>query len=468
MVSFTVNDVLLKHNNDVLSYAVDSVGNRKFQVYLDIYRSAFSYAEQRKDTVTCNKIVTDIVDTVCFKSVPNGRFLEFDEQKNVWYNVGTGAIPCQRARTGLLGLLGKTTSNDYHVDKPVIDMSKTKRARTMKALHFSEKKLRAVVNLNDERFKLKEQVLLDDAVSCVPLVEKKVTNKRPIEKRVTFAESVTSNCKSKDKDRSTTKRRKVASNEDEHVDVICGGSGEGILHLDTPGNRLYHSLINAREKHYSISNDKEKFQEVCKVIKLMQRICPSCRFVTQKVNSDEVTELDWQEIMEKTIQSFCNPCTTEDLSDKEIDKFMSSLKNEETYNNYISDASNDVPEIIMSSELHGESLKSDVHFPEEVASDITIQENRFNDSTITTELPKSTVPKFEDVTDETFPTIIIHDDKVQSDKTGMVVDCLCDNASQVLTSQEQQDYLDVFFPEVDGNMQELTAADEFLRSILVS
>jgi len=93
MVEFTVNDVLLKHNNDVLSYAVESAGNRRFQVYIDLYRPVFQDAEERKDIKTCCNIVTDIVNTICLKSVPNGRFLEFDEKKNIWYNVGTGAIP---------------------------------------------------------------------------------------------------------------------------------------------------------------------------------------------------------------------------------------------------------------------------------------------------------------------------------------------------------------------------------------
>jgi len=469
MVEFTPNDVLLKHNNDVLSYAVDSIGNRKFQVYLDIYRSAFLYAEQRKDTVLCNKIVNDIVDTICFKSAPNGRFLEFDDKKNVWYNVGTGAIPCQRARTGLLGLLGKTTSNEYHVDKPVIDMSKTKRARTMKALHFSEKKLRAVVNLNDERFKVKEQVLLDDAASYAPLVEKKVPNKRPIEKRVTFAQSVLTNSKSNGTEGSAMKKRKVAVSEDEHVDVVCGGAGEGILDIDTPGNRLYYSLINARRKNYSVSDDKEKFQEVCKVIKLMQRICPSCRFVTKKETSGEIDELDWQDIMEKTIQSFCNPCKIEeDLSDNEIDNFISSMKDEESYDSYIAGSENHVPDNVTSSDANAESIEAINPSPDEVVSEAIIEEKKFIDDVMTTDIHHETTINCEEASDEVFPTIIVEDDKSQTNKTSEVVEYHVDDASHALTSQEQQEYLDVFFPEEDGNAQELTAADEFLRSILVS
>merc|ERR1712151_671837 len=160
--------------------------------------------------------------------------------------------------------------------------NKTKRARTMKALHFSEKQRRAVVNLKDDRFKPKEELLAYDA-TYTPLMEKKTSLKRPNEKHVTFSESVTKVSKVS-KDGRLSKRRKIKSREVQRVDVTCGGTGQGILNIDTPGNRLFHSLINARQKNYAISDDQDKFKEVCDVINLMQQICPSCRFVEQKEN----------------------------------------------------------------------------------------------------------------------------------------------------------------------------------------
>ena len=426
MVNFTANDVLLKHNNDVLSYAVDSVGNRKFQVYLDIYRSSFLFAEERKDSITCNKIVNDIVNTICTKSVPNGRFLEFDDKKNVWYDVGTGAIPCQRARTGLLGLLGKTTGNDYHVDKPIVAMSKTKRARTMKALHFSEKKLRAVINLNDDRFKLREQILIRDTPSCTPLVEMNASSKRTNDKHVTFDHSVKNNTKGTAKEGRATKRTKVTSHEVEHVDIICGGVGEGILHLDTPGNRLFHSLIHARQENYVKSDDKGKFKEVCKLIKFMQQICPTCRFVKHNENSKELIELSWQDIMEKTIQTICKPFTNEFLLDKEIESFIVM------HDNYTSDLSSDAPDTITSVDI--------------------------NNGLLTTK---------DEATDDIFSSIIMEDNKAQCDKSIRFEDYLIDENTH-LTCNPEDDYLDVFFPEMDENIKEFAAAEEFLESILVS
>ena len=424
MAIFTANDVLLKHNNDVLSYAVDSFGNRKFQVFLDIYRSSFLHAEERKDTITCNRIVNDIVDTICTKSVPAGRFLEFDDKKNEWYDVGTGAIPCQRARTGLLGLLEKTTGNDYHVDKPIVEMSKTKRARTMKALHFSEKKLRAVINLNDDRFKLKEQILIRDTPSCTPLVEMKASSKRSNDKHVTFANSVKNNMKGTTKEGRATKRRKVTSREVENVDIICGGAGEGILHIDTPGNRLYHSLISARQKNYTKSDDKEKFKEVCKVIKSMQQICPTCRFVKHKANSNEVAELSWQDIMEKTIQTISKPCVGEFLSDVEIETFIAM------HNSYISDLLNDVPDTVKSVDSNN-GLLSIKEVPDDIFSTFAVEDNKdFNKSTV-------------------------------------VENYLIDENTHLEYDPEQDDYLDVFFPEIGEHINESIAADEFLDSILV-
>lgn len=53
----------------------DHVGNNRLQVFLDLNRPAYVDAKQRSDLQECNKIVDAIVDTVCNKCVPRGRFL---------------------------------------------------------------------------------------------------------------------------------------------------------------------------------------------------------------------------------------------------------------------------------------------------------------------------------------------------------------------------------------------------------
>ena len=406
---FTCNDVLLRHDENILSYAVDSVGNRKFQVYLDIYRSYFLSAEERKDTATCNRIVNDIVNTICTTSEPKGRFLEFDKKKNVWYNSGCAAVPFQRTRLGLLGLVNKTSSNEYHEDKPIVEMSKTRRARTMKALHFNEKMLRTEVNLNDERFKVRDPVLINDPL-CVP---------------VTFSNSETSKFEANAKEERVSKRRKLTSPRDERVDVVCGGVGEGILKVDEPGNRLFHSLINARQKKYSTSNDEDKFKEVCKVIKCMQKICPACRFLGKKENSDELLELSFQKVMEKTIQTFYNPCEDEKCSsDEEIESSVVSLEETEMCGSYLSDIFHDVPD----------------HTKQEVNEVLEIKDENFYDS---------------------FSAIIVEESKAQYDTLIMVEDSFV-SEKIYHPIKEEDDCLDIFFPKVNENISDL----EFVESVL--
>jgi len=49
-----------------------------------------------------------------------------------------------------------------------------------------------------------------------------------------------------------------------------------------------------------------------------------------------------------------------------------------------------------------------------------------------------------------------------------VEDYLKDENASFSCNQEQVDYLDVLFPEVTENINETTAAEEFLESILVT
>merc|ERR1712129_393922 len=86
-----------------------------------------------------------------------GRFLEFDKDLKEWRDVGSQAIPHHRAKMGLLGFISFEQipiKFIRHLERPIVIMSKEEKARTMKALHCSEEKLRTVVNLKDDRFLL--------------------------------------------------------------------------------------------------------------------------------------------------------------------------------------------------------------------------------------------------------------------------------------------------------------------------
>ena len=315
-MNFTCNDVLLIHNNDVLSYAVDSIGNRKYQLYLDMHGPSFLHAEERKDAITCNEIVNDIVNAITNTSVPKGRFLEFDDKNNVWYNVGTGAIPCQRTRLGLLGLLAKSSRKEYNSDKPIVEMSKTKRARTMKALHSNEKMLRAVVNLSDERFKVKDPALINDK-SYVPILEKKISPKRSNQENVILSDP-----------EKNSKKRKIATDESVHANAICNDIAEVISNINTHENRLFPSSFNQMQQKYASSGDKQKFNEDYKVIKHKQKKDPN-----------QHTTLSGQDIAEKSSQVFCNPCTPPDV---DIEIFIDCF--EETDISYMLDILDDTPD----------------------------------------------------------------------------------------------------------------------------
>merc|ERR1712087_1090541 len=136
-----------------------------------------------------------------------------------------------------------------------------RRARTMKALHFGEKSLRAVVNLNDARFKLKEEAFLLDqmviAVDTNSLDERpvNVSNKR---KRVTFSEKINEVTV---QDEGTIEKKRTSKINDFEKNIICGGTGEGILNVENNGNILFLSLIEARRGIYTVSDDQAKFHE---------------------------------------------------------------------------------------------------------------------------------------------------------------------------------------------------------------
>merc|ERR1719203_1133233 len=430
MMEISKNDVLLQHNTHKLAYAHDTTGNHRFNVLLDIYRDAFQIAERERDDETCMKIVSDIVHTICFKCQPNGRFLEFDEKKNIWHNVGTGAIPCQRARTGLLNLIGDPIAHNNHLDKPIVEMNKTERARTMKALHFNEKKLRAVINLKDDRFVLKEGVSLISTTSVpsnAQIEPKKNETKR---NRVTFAIGETPKRK-KVKKPISKKKNKILVKDVSPFDVKCGGTVECVEFSDNPGNKLFHFLVNVRRKSYEVADDKEKFKETCRVIRFMRKIYPSSRFVQRVKNSSDWYELSWQSMLEKTIQCFCEP-TKDILSDAEIKDFMHMIERSDVCYNFLSEIIDDTCEI-ESVDVKA-SIVSDMCYSKDEVLSIVNDDNK---PILTESVEESDV-------------------------------CVDEMIELTNIKQEDDEFLDVLFSSSDQSYQEVCSADEWLNTILVA
>ena len=143
-------DVLLRKHEDshveIMSFN-DHIGNRRFQIFLDIHRSSYNDALLKNNLQECENILKTIAETICRSCVPKGRFLEQDLSKtdpnNVaqWSDLGDGPLPRERIRRGLLGLLFALPIHTKSVSMP---------------LPSEDEKEKFDVNLADERFVVKD------------------------------------------------------------------------------------------------------------------------------------------------------------------------------------------------------------------------------------------------------------------------------------------------------------------------
>jgi hypothetical protein len=65
---------------------INHVGNRRFLVFLNIYRQRYFDADEQGDEAECKRIVLEIIKTVRLQCVPQGRFLQQDA-KNRWHEM---------------------------------------------------------------------------------------------------------------------------------------------------------------------------------------------------------------------------------------------------------------------------------------------------------------------------------------------------------------------------------------------
>ena len=75
---FTAYDVLLMPSNDdiLIHFAPGHIGNQRFKVLLSLYNQKYIQAETLGNEYECFRIAYEIMETVCRKCVPNGRFFE--------------------------------------------------------------------------------------------------------------------------------------------------------------------------------------------------------------------------------------------------------------------------------------------------------------------------------------------------------------------------------------------------------
>jgi len=89
-IDFSNYDVLLMPSSTegVVRFAPDNhVGNQRFRVLLSLHRSRYLQAEKSGDDDMCTKIAKEVLDLVCNKCVPNGRFfdqVDTDDGSSSW------------------------------------------------------------------------------------------------------------------------------------------------------------------------------------------------------------------------------------------------------------------------------------------------------------------------------------------------------------------------------------------------
>ena len=81
-------DVILHRSSDDaplhIARSVNHVGNLRFQIIIEsIFRQRYLQSELFADDYECESIVQEVVDTICCKCVPNGRFFLLQDDNSL-------------------------------------------------------------------------------------------------------------------------------------------------------------------------------------------------------------------------------------------------------------------------------------------------------------------------------------------------------------------------------------------------
>jgi len=111
------------------------VGNRRFEVVLNIHREEYQNGSLNQDNDEMERIVGKIVDIVCHKCVPNGRFLEkvdfgvSEGEEDDFFDLGEGQLARMRLHQALGGKAPTLEAYSNQRDETVADSSASKRRR---------------------------------------------------------------------------------------------------------------------------------------------------------------------------------------------------------------------------------------------------------------------------------------------------------------------------------------------------
>ena len=285
--NITSYDILLRRHKDnhveLVSFA-DFVGNRRFQITLEINRSSYNQAIAQNDTEKCEKILNDIAHTICHECIPRGRFLEQVLRSTdngieaIWYDLGDGPLARERIRRGFLGLL--FTPHTERIKLPD------------KIPAVKEKKV-VNVNLGDKRFKINHTS--DKSTSSIS--------------------SSHNNDPESDDDVSIMRRQKMQSISTlsaptiipaaniRNDDVLFYGqnSGETFDSNHSGNKRLLHIMrMKCSDHYYDFSNEEYYSQCAGEVIRGLIGVYPETRFLRQHTCTNNTV---WRKIDKDSAQT---------------------------------------------------------------------------------------------------------------------------------------------------------------------
>ena len=118
------------------------VGNARFLVFISIYSETFIDALRHGDIKKCHEIVSEIIDTICYKVSPKGRFFAYTEDN--LQELGDGKKVHDIIFRKICRIKRK-------------ELSPIEQARLGKAVKIAEQREKAI-DLNDRRFMLSEEL----------------------------------------------------------------------------------------------------------------------------------------------------------------------------------------------------------------------------------------------------------------------------------------------------------------------
>jgi len=269
-------DILLRRhvNNhvEIMSFA-DHVGNRRFQILIELHRKAYNTATQKNDTIECERILEAVAHTIYDKCVPKGRFLEQDMSspsmynEGKWYYLDNGPLVRERIRRGFLGLL---------FTLPV------ERKAILPDINVAPEKKRARINLSDERF-----VVQGFAPRKAKRIRRKKSNIDPSPQVSSI---------------------RVPASEILNDDILfCGKNGDEVLLLDHIGNERLQHILHWKSRSLSNSNssDVELMDIARDTIHKISSSYPGTRFL-RKLDSTTWVQMDVNTVMSKLTIAICN------------------------------------------------------------------------------------------------------------------------------------------------------------------